>query len=156
MIWLRGEYSSVDDREKLDLGAITALLHSTYWAANRPREVIARTLHHSLNFGLFWRGRQIGFARVVTDHATVGYLCDVVIAPEHRGKGLGGWLLETLLNHPNLRTCRIDLFTKDAQEFYREFGFQPHKYTNLVRYPPDYAGGGDVAPETDPSSFPSP
>jgi len=148
MIWLRDEYSLVDDREKLDLEAITALLHSTYWAAHRPREIIARTLHHSLNFGLFWRGRQIGFARVVTDHATVGYLCDVVIAPEHRGKGLGGWLLETLLNHPNLRTCRIDLFTKDAQEFYREFGFGPHKYTNLVRYPPDYAGGGDVAPRT--------
>ena len=148
MIWLRDEYSLVDDRDKLDLGAITALLHSTYWAAHRPREIIARTLHHSLNFGLFWRGRQIGFARVVTDHATVGYLCDVVIAPEHRGKGLGSWLLETLLNHPNLRTCRIDLFTKDAQEFYREFGFQPHKYTNLVRYPPDYAGGGDVAPGT--------
>jgi GNAT superfamily N-acetyltransferase len=156
MIWLRGEYSLVDDRDKLDLGAITALLQSTYWAANRPREIIARTLHHSLNFGLFWRGRQIGFARVVTDHATVGYLCDVVIAPEHRGKGLGGWLLETLLNHPNLRTCRIDLFTKDAQEFYREFGFRPHKYTNLVRYPPDYAGGGDVAPGTESSPFPSP
>ena len=148
MIWLRDEYSLVDDREKLDLDAITALLHATYWAANRPREVIARTIEHSLTFGLFWRGKQVGFARVVTDYATVGYLCDVVIAPEHRGNGLGSWVLETLLNHPHLRTCRIDLFTKDAQEFYRAFGFGPHKYTNLVRYPPDYAGGGNVAPGT--------
>ena len=140
MIWHRGEYSLVDEREKLDLDAITALLHTTYWATNRPREVIERTIQHSLNFGLFWRERQVGFARVVTDCATVGYLCDVVIAEVHRGNGLGRWLLEILLEHPSLKTCRIDLFTRDAQEFYRAFGFAPHRYTNLVRYPPGYTG----------------
>ena len=97
-------------------------------------------------FGLFHASRQIGFARVVSDRATVGYLCDVIIAPEHRGGGLGKWMLKTILEHPELKTCRIDLFTRDAQEFYRQFGFAPHKFTNLVRYPTDYAGGGNVAP----------
>jgi GNAT superfamily N-acetyltransferase len=136
------DYTLIDETEGMDLDAVTALLQATYWAGDRSRDVIAKTLRHSMNFGLFHRGRQVGFARVVTDHATVGYLCDVVIAPEHQGKGLGKWLLQSILDHPELRTCRMDLFTKDAQEFYRQFGFGPHKFSNLVRYPPDYAGGG--------------
>jgi ribosomal protein S18 acetylase RimI-like enzyme len=146
MIWERDPYSLVDEREKLDLEAITNLLHGTYWATNRPKEVIAKTIEHSLNFGLFRHNQQVGFARVVTDYTTVGYLCDVVIAPEHRGNGLGRWLLEILLDHPALRTCRIDLFTRDAQEFYRAFGFGPHRYSNLVRYPAGYVGGSTGAP----------
>jgi len=146
MIWQRGEYSLVDDCDKIDLDAVASLLHSTYWASNRPKETIVKTIEHSLNFSLFHRTQQVGFARVVTDHATVGYLCDVIISADHRGHGLGRWLLEQILNHPALRTCRIDLFTKDAQEFYRAFGFGPHRYTNMVRYPENYMGGGDVAP----------
>lgn len=142
MRWDQDEYSIVDETAAMDIDAVTALLQATYWAAQRSRETIVTTLRHSLSFGVFHRGKQIGFARVVTDHATVGYLCDVVVDPAHRGCGLGKWLLQTILNHPELRTCRIDLFTKDAQEFYRQFGFGPHKFTNLVRYPPDYAGGG--------------
>ncbi len=142
MRWERDEYSLIDDAAGMDLDAVTALLQATYWAAERSRDVIATTIRHSMNFGLFHRGQQVGFARVVTDHATVGYLCDVVIAPAHQGKGLGKWLLQSILDHPELRTCRIDLFTKDAQAFYHQFGFGPHKFTNLVRYPADYAGGG--------------
>lgn len=148
MLWQLDEYSLTDERERLDLDAVTALLHSTYWASNRGRDVILRTIEHSLNFGLFHGGRQVGFARVVTDRATVGYLCDVVVADGHRGRGLGKWILQTILDHPELKTCRIDLFTRDAQDFYHQFGFGPHKYSNLVRYPPDYAGGGHVAPGT--------
>lgn len=146
MRWHHDDYELTDEPDRMDLEAITALLHSTYWAGNRTREVIATTLRHSLTFGLFHGGRQIGFARVVTDHATVAYLCDVIIAPEHQGRGLGKWLLARILEHPELRTCRMDLFTKDAQEFYRQFGFGPHPFTNLVRYPPDYAGGGPTRP----------
>ncbi len=142
MRWERDRYTLLDEPEQLDLEAITALLQATYWAGTRSRETIARTMRHSLNFGLFHGRQQIGFARVVTDHATVGYLCDVVIAPAHQGQGLGKWMLQVILDHPELRTCRIDLFTKDAQTFYQQFGFGPHKFTNLVRYPADYAGGG--------------
>ena len=139
MNWTRDDFLLADDR--LDLDATVALLHSTYWAAHRARAVIERSLKHSLNFGLFQRGKQIGFARVVTDRATVSYLCDVVIADEFRGQGLGTWLLQCILEHPELRGTRLDLFTKDAPEFYRAFGFGPHPFTSLVRYPSDYAGG---------------
>jgi GNAT superfamily N-acetyltransferase len=55
--------------------------------------------------------------------------------PEHRGKGVGRWFIQNILEHPQLAGTRFDLFTKDAQEFYRSFGFQPHKYENMVRYP---------------------
>jgi ribosomal protein S18 acetylase RimI-like enzyme len=147
MNWHQGDYVLTDETARMDLDALCELLHSTYWASTRPREVIEKTLRHSLNFGLFHAERQVGFARVVSDRTTVGYLCDVVIATEHRGRGLGKWILQTILDHPELKNCRIDLFTRDAQEFYRQFGFGPHKFTNLVRYPPGYAGGGDVAPE---------
>jgi GNAT superfamily N-acetyltransferase len=142
MQWQHDDYLLVDETSRMDLDAITAMLRTTYWAASRTREVIAKTIQHSLTFGLFHAGRQVGFARVVTDRATVGYLCDVIIAPEHRGHGLGKWILQIILEHPDLQGCRIDLFTKDAQEFYRQFGFGPHPFTNLVRYPPNYTGGG--------------
>lgn len=135
MQWQHGDYSLTDETSRLDLAMVATLLRSTYWAADRPREVIERSLLQSLNFGLFHGGEQVGFARVVTDRATVAYLCDVVIADAHRGKGLGKWLITCILEHPELHGCRIDLFTKDAQEFYRTFGFGPHRYTNMVRYP---------------------
>jgi GNAT superfamily N-acetyltransferase len=135
MHWQHGDYSLTDETSRLDLAAVVALLHSTYWAADRSPETIERSLRHSLNFGLCHGAEQVAFARVVTDRATVGYLCDVVIAEGHRGQGIGKWLLTCILEHPELRGCRIDLFTKDAQEFYRAFGFGPHKYTSLVRYP---------------------
>ena len=135
MHWQHGDYSLTDETTRLELAVVIALLRATYWAADRSSETIECSLRHSLNFGLFHGGEQIGFARVVTDRATVGYLCDVVIAEGHRGQGLGKWLLNSILKHPELRGCRIDLFTKDAQEFYAAFGFGPHRYTNMVRYP---------------------
>ena len=135
MEWQREAYTLTDETPRLDLAAITALLRATYWAAERPVEITERSIRHSLNFGLFCGAEQVGFARVVTDRATVGYLCDVVIADAHRGKGIGKWVLTCILEHPELKGCRIDLFTKDAQEFYRAFGFGPHRYTNMVRYP---------------------
>ena len=135
MDWQHGDYSLTDDSARLDLDAMDALLRTTYWAAERPREITERSVRNSLTFGLFHGAEQVGFARVITDQATVGYLCDVVIAEAHRGQGLGQWLLTCILNHPALRGCRIDLSTKDAQEFYRAFGFGPHPYTSLVRYP---------------------
>ena len=137
MQWTTGDFRLTDELAGLDFDATVTLIQSTYWANTRSRETIQRSLQHSLNFGLFHQGRQIGFARIVTDYATVGYLCDVVIAKEHRGQGAGKWMLQCLLEHPELRHCRIDLFTRDAQEFYRAYGFGPHKFTSMVRYPPE-------------------
>jgi ribosomal protein S18 acetylase RimI-like enzyme len=138
MEWRHDEYTLTDDASRLDLDQVCILLHSTYWAAKRSRELIEKSLRHSCNFSLFRGGAQVGFARVITDYSTQGYLCDVVIAEEHRGKGIGKWMMRTILGHPALADCRIDLFTRDAQEFYRPFGFSAHKYECLVRYPPGY------------------
>jgi ribosomal protein S18 acetylase RimI-like enzyme len=77
----------------------------------------------------------VGFARIITDYSTHAYLCDVVIAEAHRRKGVGKWMLRQILDHPSLPGCRIDLFTRSAQGFYRGFGFGTHKDESLVRYP---------------------
>src|SRR5215216_3084465 len=105
MEWLRADYLLTDDRSRLDRDAICALLHATYWAANRSRELIEKSIRHSVCLGLFHAGRQVGFARGVTDHATFTWICDVVIAPEHRGRGLGKWIVERVLAHPELQTA---------------------------------------------------
>jgi GNAT superfamily N-acetyltransferase len=141
MEWHHGEYTLTDEPARADLRAICSLLAGTYWAKERAPEAIERSVRNSMCFSLLHGGKQVGLTRVVTDRATVGYLCDVIIADDHRGRGLGKWMLATILEHPDLRGCRIDLFTGDAQEFYRAFGFGPHRYTSMVRYPPDYAGG---------------
>jgi GNAT superfamily N-acetyltransferase len=141
MEWRLREYVLTDDPERADLAAICTLLSGTYWAKGRTPAVIDRSVRGSLCFSLFHEGRQIGLTRVVTDLATVGYVCDVVIAEEHRGQGIGRWMMATIIAHPELRGCRLDLFTGDAQEFYRSFGFGPPRYTSMVRYPDDYAGG---------------
>jgi GNAT superfamily N-acetyltransferase len=148
MEWQRDAYTVSDDPARLDLDAICRLLWGTYWATDRKTDVIAGSLKNALSFGLYHGNEQIGIARVVTDRATVGYLCDVVISDQHRGSGLGKWLIACILAHPDLVDCRIDLFTRDAQEFYREFGFGPHRFTSMVRYPPDRGshlinGGGE-------------
>ncbi len=135
MDWQNGEYTITDENERVDLRAVCTLLAGTYWANRRAPEVIVRSVRHSLCFSLFHGGEQVGLMRVVTDFATVGYLCDVVIGEAHRGRGLGKWMMEVVLAHPQLRGCRLDLFTGDAQEFYRGFGFGPHRYTSMVRYP---------------------
>src|SRR5580765_8901128 len=98
MQWSNGEYTLTDESARTDLKAVCELLHSTYWAAQRKTDVIEKSLRHSLNFNLFWQARQIGFARIITDYATHAYLCDVVIAEEHRGKGVGKWMLQQILN----------------------------------------------------------
>ena len=137
MEWQRDSYTISDDPKRLDLDATCRLVWGTYWAANRGRGAIARSIRNSLCFGVYKGTEQVGLARVVTDKATVGYICDVIISEAHRGRGLGKWLLTCILEHPDLQECRLDLFTRDAQELYRSFGFGPHRYTSMVRYPPD-------------------
>jgi ribosomal protein S18 acetylase RimI-like enzyme len=136
MNWENGEYLLSDERSLLELDTICALLKDTYWAANRPRELIEKCLPHSLCFGLFHKGRQVGFSRVITDYATYGYLCDVIIHPDHRGKGLGTWLVKCILEHPALQGTRISLITRDAQGLYEKLGFGKHPFDLLVKPAP--------------------
>ena len=136
MEWTRDDFTLTDDPDRIDFAELCSLLWGTYWAETRGREVIERSVRRSLSFALLREGKLAGFARVVTDAATVGYLCDFVIGKDHRGLGLGQWILTQILGHPDLSGCRIDLFTRDAQEFYKPFGFGPHRFTSMVRYPP--------------------
>jgi GNAT superfamily N-acetyltransferase len=141
MEWQHQGFTLTDDQGRIDLAGVCTLLRGTYWAESRAGDVIERSIRNSLSCGLLHAGRLVGFARVVTDRATVGYLCDFVIAKEHQRKGIGKWMLARILEHPDLRLCRIDLFTRDAQEFYRAFGFGPHRFTSMVRYPPESERG---------------
>ena len=109
----------------MDLPAVTAWLQGTYWARRRSAETICLSMEHSMCFGVFEAesGRQVAFARAITDGVTAYYLCDVVVDPDCRGKGVGGVLLRALVDHPTLRPLRGFLRTRDAQNFYRKFGF---------------------------------
>lgn len=124
----RGDYLLSDDKSKLDLNVICSLLQGTYWAQSRSRDQIEKSLQHSVCFGLFHGGRQVGFARAVTDCATYCYLCDVIVAPDHRGHGLGKWIVECMLAHPDLQTTTQCLRTRDAHGLYERFGFERTEY----------------------------
>lgn len=123
--WQRGEYTISTDPQRLDVDLIHQYLStSTYWATGRPRELVQRSLDHSLCFGLYQGAAQIGFARVITDYATFAWVADVFVLAAHRGQGLGKWLTEIIITHPALQGFRRwALATKDAQELYRKFGF---------------------------------
>jgi GNAT superfamily N-acetyltransferase len=112
------------------------LSEESYWAKGVPFDVVRRSLAGSLSFGLFREGHQVGFARVITDRATFGYLADVFIDKEWRGRGLSKMLLEAVFAHPDLQGLRrILLTTSDAHGLYRAFGFtsipEPDKLMQL-------------------------
>lgn len=128
MNWQHGEYDLTDDKSRLDLNVVCALLQGTYWAPTRSRELIEKSIQHSLCFGLFHAGRQVGFTRAVTDFATFAWICDVIIAPEHRAQGLGVWMVECVIAHPELQTATHVLRTRDAHTLYERFGFERTEY----------------------------
>jgi GNAT superfamily N-acetyltransferase len=127
---VRGEHVISDEPAWLDLRAWHAFLVTSYWSEGIPFETFRRAAEHSLCFGLYERAsaqrRMIGGARVVTDRATYAYLADVYVAEEMRGKGLGVWLIDSLLEHPDLVGLRrFALMTRDAHGLYSRFGFAP-------------------------------
>lgn len=118
------KYLLTTDPQKTDINAVCEMLGKSYWANTRDRETIEVSINNSLCFNLYYENKQIGIARMITDHATFAYLCDVYIEEEHRGHGLGKWLVECILAHPSFKNIkRIDLSTRDAHELYRKFGF---------------------------------
>ena len=123
--WRRGEYLISTDQERFDVGVIhDYLANSSYWATGRSMETVRRSIENSLAFGLYKGERQVGFARVITDYATFAWLADVFVLEQFRGQGLGKWLVEVIISHPELQGFRRwVLATKDAHELYRPFGF---------------------------------
>jgi GNAT superfamily N-acetyltransferase len=126
MEWRRDGYLISTDPARLDREAIWRFLRTAYWSPNVPRAVVERSIEHSLVFGLYAPdSAQAGFARAVTDQATFAWLGDVFVLEPHRGRGLGVWLVETILSHPDLRRVRrFMLATADAHGLYRRFGFE--------------------------------
>jgi|ERR1035437_4228222 GNAT superfamily N-acetyltransferase len=121
----RDGYLISTDPARLDREAIWRFLRTSYWSPNIPREVVERAIQNSLVFGLFaGGGDQAGFARVVTDKARFAWLADVFVLEQHRGKGLGVWLVETVLGDPALAGLRFVLGTADAHGLYERFGFR--------------------------------
>lgn len=134
----REVFSVSTDPARLDLDAIHAFLSTSYWAEGIPRDLLARALENSLCFGLYEGERQVGLARVITDGATFAYLCDVYVLPELQGRGLGTWLMEGVMEHPDLQGLRrFSLVTRDAHALYRRFGFEeiasPGRHMEIAR-----------------------
>ena len=137
----RDHYLISTDPAQLDIDIICDFLTRAYWAKGRPRERTEQALKHSLVFGLYDGSRQIGLARVVSDYTIFAYLCDVFIHEDYRGHGLGKWLIQTILNHPDLEGLRRwELVTNDAHGLYKQYGFtsieDPEHWMQLLRLYP--------------------
>ena len=142
----RGQFLISTDPARLDLDVIHGFLTQCYWAKGIPPEVVARSIKHSLCFGIYDEGvekspllgksarigapgaPQVGFARVISDFATIAYLGDVFVLDSYRGHGLGKWMMECIMRHRSLQGLRRWLLlTRDAHGLYSQFGFTPVK-----------------------------
>jgi len=120
------DYEVSTDPSRLDVAAMHAYLSRAYWSREIPYATVERAARNSLCFGLYEKssGKQVGLTRVITDHATFAYLCDVYVLEEHRGRGLGKLLMRTIMAHPALTGARRAMLgTRDAHGLYRKFGF---------------------------------
>ncbi|MDG5472746.1 GNAT family N-acetyltransferase [Jeotgalibacillus sp. ET6] len=124
MEWFKKDFKISDNVELINLQDVTQLLSTTYWASNRTKEIIEKSINNSLAFGLYHSGKQIGFARVVTDKAVFSWVLDVVIDDNYRGNGLGQWLMECIFEHPEIKFTAFALATSDAHDFYKKFDFK--------------------------------
>jgi len=112
------------DPARLDVDLIHAYLTTSYWAQGRSRETVERSIQHSLCFGAYQGGRQVGFGRVITDFAVFAYLADIFVVPEFEGRGIGKAIVRAMTADPRLQGLPLMLLrTRDAHGLYRQFGF---------------------------------
>lgn len=112
------------DRARIDLEAVLAMLHASHWGGTMSRPLLERAVENSLCIGVYAGSEQLAFARAVTDLATYAYLTDVIVAEHARGRGIGSWIVATIIAHPDLQGLRrIALLTRDARGLYEKFGF---------------------------------
>src|SRR5690348_2590424 len=119
----RDELVISTDRARIDVDAVLAMLHASHWGGAMTRRSLERAIANSVCVGVYdASGNQLAFARAVTDLATYAYLTDVIVAEHARGRGLGSWMMEVLLTHPDLQGLRrIALWTRSAKRLYERF-----------------------------------
>jgi GNAT superfamily N-acetyltransferase len=132
----RDEFTVTTDPALIDHAVVTDFLAASYWSQDIPASIVSKSIERSLCFALRDEVRQIGFARVISDRATIAVLNDVFVLPEYRGRGLGKWLVECVMAHPELQGLKAwILVTRDAHELYGKFGFKalarPERYMEL-------------------------
>ncbi|AVT60672.1 GNAT family N-acetyltransferase [Pectobacterium versatile] len=133
LTWRNQKFVVTTNNDLLDIDAIHCYLTRSSWATGIDIDTVQESLANSLNFGLFTESKQIGLARVVTDFATFGYLCDVYVLEEYQQQKLGSWLMECCLDHPVLkRLRRIMLLTSTAPWLYEKAGYSPVNKENYV------------------------
>lgn len=140
MEWEKDGYVISTDKSRLSLDTVYGFLSGeSYWAQKRTREQVAKSIEGSVCFGIYHGGRQVGFARAVTDYAVMYWLCDVFVIGEYRGKGLGKWLMECVVNAPELQGLSGILATRDAEGLYEQYGFElvpgTTKYMRRIKLP---------------------
>lgn len=143
-----GAYLISEDPARLDATTIHAYLTRSYWCENIPLETVQRALHGSLCIGAYTASReQVGLVRIISDHATYAYLCDVYVLEEHRGHGLAKAMMALTLHHPKLQGLRSwSLRTRDAHGLYAPFGFKPLENPETymaLRFPDVYRQSDD-------------
>jgi GNAT superfamily N-acetyltransferase len=137
LIFYKDEFCISTEKAILDLEAIHQFLSTqAYWSLNIPFDRVEKAAGHSLNFGLYFKGRQVGYARIISDYATIAYLADVFVLPGFRGRGLSKWLMQTVREHPCLQGLRRwILLTGDAHGLYKQFGWaaiaSPEKWMEI-------------------------
>ncbi len=121
-------YFITDDKNKIDYDFVVSSLQNTYWAENRDKDSIIKSINNSIFISLFKENKQIGFTRIVTDKSFFAWIADVYIIKEYRGEGLGKWLMNKTIEHPSIKDVSLQLLkTKDAHDFYKELGFEKDK-----------------------------
>jgi GNAT superfamily N-acetyltransferase len=121
----KGEYALLTDLRPEHIKTIHRYLsQESYWAQERSHETVLRSVENSLCFAIERDNALAGFARAISDRATFAYIADVFVLPEHRGQGLGKWLIEYIVEHSELSHLGWLLATADAHELYRKYGFE--------------------------------
>ena len=123
MEWSHDIFQLSDNRDHIDITQTHQLLSDTYWGVRRPLEVVEEMIETSLCFTLRVDEKQVGFGRAVTDKVTFSWIADIVISPVHRGKGVGKWMMECILSHPDIINTQKVLQTRDAHEYYEKYDF---------------------------------
>jgi N-acetylglutamate synthase-like GNAT family acetyltransferase len=127
MEWSKVEFIVSDEISLMNLNTVSYLLSTTYWASKRTKETIENNIKNSISFGVYHNSKQIGFARVVTDKAVFSWVLDVVIDERYRKNGIGQWLMECILEHPEIKKTKFALATSDAYDFYKKFNFKENQ-----------------------------